>query len=634
MTASLPEVRHDSQEYIKCLGNEDWASVIIFSGHGTSKLIAGPTQCTTEGQTLLRRAIEREVRPIGTTVFSEPLELTFDTVKRLVGEDTVHNAVLFTDGCAVPTQWGVELEQQKAITIAHKLQHVGAVVSVIGYGFYYDHRFLTELMDAAGHSGVYRHISEIDDFGPAIEAIRAVFIDTTLIDVDLTFTPNAGRVLRVFKTTPELFMISNSGKVSARGLYQGKATFFVELSQPCKSVIVEGVVGKESIHETLGAASLSDESVTNFVRALGAYAFLNGDRETASELLAMTGDEGLAEKAASSYTDREQREMADLSRSFFREHKFIGTGLKPTGPSHCVLNVMRTLIEDQRNVVFLGKNGYKRSGELTHDPRVIHPPMRTLKVVGYRSHESRFNFSVLCVKDVKVLPEHGDGAPVDRKLWRTYNVILDANLWTSELEAVVSEETFNLLQDAGVISKVESYRPTKIYTINLRNLKMISGNWANPSTLGLVELLREEAELEAEQTALNAQRKATAPVGQVAEDEIYREQAAKVDAPMESYRARCAEVRLMKYKPQAYDCSKMTYEEADLRVKEVRQRLIVVRYVIRAITFAMEMTGSKAIPWDHGKVTQRGEYPKLEQTALYRGAQLKRVSWEEQFVCS
>ncbi len=637
MSGSIDEVRLDSQAYVAELDESDFVSVIIFSGHRTAKLIAGPTQCNTAGRKIISTAIQREVRLIGTTVFSEPLEMVLETVRRLSDKEMAHNAVLFTDGCAVPTNWSVAEEQRRALTVASKLRDFGAIVSVVGYGVYYDEKFLNLLMEKAGNAGVFRHISEIDDFAPAIQSIRDVFNRTLLVGVNLTFEVE-GQAGRVFRTTPEVSVCGTAGKVIARGLYNGKATLYIELPSSCKKIRLKGVVGGVSVSEEVTAGKLSDSDEADFVRVVASYSAITGQREHAAELFALfDDDEGIAEKVGSAYTERESREAGDYVRRYFRDRNHIGAGLKATGPNHCVLNVLRALLEDEGSTVYIPKGAYKRSGELTADPRVIHPPTRNLKAVGFTSNEKRFNFSLTCLKDIKVLPESGKGAPADAKIWRTYNVVLDGNLHLPELEATVSDDTFKLLQEAGVIEAGEKFSPTKIYTVNLRGLKLISSNWANPATLGLVDLLREEAELKAEQKALNARRKEL--VGKPEEEDvvegIYHEQAQKVEGlPTETYRAKCVELRLMGYKAKEYDCSKLVYAKADARVKAVRQRLRVVRYLIRAIIFAMETVGSKSIKWDSGKTTQRGEYPKLEQLSDYQGAELKKVTWEEECVCS
>ncbi|MBI4458048.1 VWA domain-containing protein [Candidatus Uhrbacteria bacterium] len=639
MGGNINDLKSDSQKYLSELGDNDFASVIVFSGHDRAKLIAGPTQCNHAGRELLKQAVEKEVRVMDTTVFSEPLVLTLQTVERLARKDMLHHAVLFTDGCAMPSRWSVDAEEQKAFSVVRALDEAGASVSVIGYGVHYNQDFMETLTEAAGYTGIYRHISDIEDFGPAIVSADEVFRDTRPVNFDLAIVPAKGPAGRVFKTTPELTSIGDGGHVRTRGAYQGKTTLFVELTQECDEFTIRGRMNGQKVEQTVKATALTPESAKSYAIAKAAYLYITGDSAGAVEILINAGADGLAEKAGSSYTPREKRETADEFRRMFRDRKHIGEGLKPKGPNHNVLNVLRALMEDEGNVVYLGKGAYKRSGEMTRDPRIIPSPLgKTMRVVGYRSHKARFNFSVQCVVDAKVLPENG-GPAEDKKLHRTFNIILDGNLHTPELEAVLTDKSFADLQSAGVIGAVEKHVPGKCYTLNLRNIKMISGNWSNPATLGLVKLMQEEAELKAEQTALNARIGATVPSGEDdgEEDEFHHGRAEKVQGvPVETYEAGCVEYRLMKYKAGSYAeaAAKMSHAQAGTRVKQVRQRLITVRYLKRAIIFAMEVTGSKAIAWDAGKGTQRGTYPKLEQNAAFQGASLKRVTWREQFACS
>ncbi|HSI20573.1 MAG TPA: vWA domain-containing protein [Verrucomicrobiae bacterium] len=636
MAPYISDLRVNAVQYIERLPEDEFVSLVIFSGHGSSKQIAGPTQANTSGREMLTRAIQNEVKVYGTTVFSEPLTKTVEAVERLAGSDTVHNAVLFTDGCPVPTKWSPEQERKLAFEVARTLRSMGTVVSTIAYGVYYDEVFITKLMEAAGNSGIFRHISEIDDFGDAITEIRDVFLKTVPVEADLTFTPNAGVAGNVYKTTPDLLMAGTAGKASTRGFLDGKANFFVELSQGATTLHVAGTLNGEPVDEMLEITALTAEDEADFVRVLGAYAFLTGDRERAAELLDKTQDAGLAERAGSSWTQRENRETADMFRQMFRNRKFIGGGLKPSGPNHCVLNAIRVLVEDPGNVVYIPKGAYKRSGVLKVDPNVIENPHgRTLKVTGLQSKDDRFNFSLKTQKDVKVLPE-GGGAPVDKKVWRNYNIILDGNLHLPELEATLSTESFTQLQEAGVIAEGEAYSPTRTYTLNLRNLKMISSAWANPRNLGLVNLLMEEAELEVEQTALNAHAKSFGATSTAREDDdVYIERGKTPEGIVpEMYSANCVEFRLMGYKTRTYDVSGLSLEEAKTRVQAVRQRLMHVRYLVRSITFAMEQTGSKVIPWGAPTTTSKGKTPKQEQHAEFGGAKLKRVTWTEECVCA
>src|SRR3989338_1338699 len=53
MAGSIADVSNDSQKYVAELPKKDYVSVIIFSGHGDSKCIAGPVQCTESGRKLM-----------------------------------------------------------------------------------------------------------------------------------------------------------------------------------------------------------------------------------------------------------------------------------------------------------------------------------------------------------------------------------------------------------------------------------------------------------------------------------------------------------------------------------------------------------------------------------------------------
>ncbi len=644
MAGVLSDLRDDLKGFMTELPEKEFASVVIFSGHGDARAIAGPTQCNTKGRSLLKAAIDNEVKVIGSTVFSEPLKVTLDTVKRLAGVEKFHNVVMLTDGCAVPTNWGVAEEQRRSVELAKQLSDDGASFSVVGYGNWYDATFIAQLMSAGRNMGIYRHISEIDSLKEVIRTIRDVSLGTVLVDVDLELALDKGSVSRILRCTPEI-AVTVGGNLRSNSLHGEQSRFFVELSGAPKKLKVSGNIGGQKVNENLAVDALTASDEADYVRLLAASMFVDGSYDSASAMFELVGDNGLAEKASSAHTDRERRETGDIVRGVFRDRSFIGNGLKPTGPSHCVLNALRQLVEDPEVTLYLPKGAYKRSGVLKRDPRVIENPLgRELKVIGFTSKEDRFNFSLKTEKWVKVKPEEG-GAPRDMKIYRTYNVILDGNLHITELLAQLSATSFTMLQAAGVIDNRETYDGTKTYTLNLRGLKMISPNWANPTIIGLVPLLKEEKELEAEQKALNARKKATVTSAILSEkkqdddeSDVYREKSELVTKGVvfETYQAPCCEIRLMSYKAKAYDaiCASMTYEAADARVKNVRRRLTAVRWIIRSIVYAMNSVGSKKIPWGAPEEKNYKGVKRMESIAVYDGSELKRVTWTETVECS
>ncbi len=639
MSGSIDDIRNDSQQYVNDLSSTDFVSVIIFSGHGTARRIAGPTQMNAIGKRLVSEAIKKHVRLIGTTVFSEPLLLALETAWDAAGEDLLHHAILFTDGNSVPTKWSVDTEKQKAIAQAINLGTSGAFLSCIGYGFYYDPTFLRELTGANGGSGVYLHISEIESFKDAIQAIKSVAEKIIPVAIELTVSGDKGAAARAYRTTPEVISVGSGGKIHLSALYENSAEIFVELSVAAKSARVECNVN--GVHVDVHTDTFTQNDQANFIRVLGIEAFVSGDLYSAEQMFEQTGDSALADNIGGAYSTRDVREAGNAVRAYFRDRKFIGSGLKATGPNHNVLNVLRCIIEDPQNVVTIPAGAYKRSGVAVSDPRVIDNPLgKTLQVVGYVSNQERFNFSLRTLKPVLVRPKGGTGRPTPMQVWRKFNLILDGNLRIPELLGSLGEPSFNELQAAGVVGSDQVWQQGKSYTLNFRHLKMTSPAWANPTTLRLIDLLKEEADLEVMQTALNARKKALGTAGmntqEDAEDSpVYRESAEPVKGlSLEYYDAPCCEYRLMGYKAKGFDASGLDFSEANRAVKEVRQKLIVVRFKLRAIVFSMEATKSRVIKWGSGKTTSLGKSPKLEQIASFQGATLKRVTWTEQHVCS
>ncbi len=637
MQGVIAQLKKDAKAFIQKLSVDEYVTVIIFSGHGQASIIAGPTATTEEGKGIVLALMEKHVRILGTTVFSEPLDRALETATSLPG--FIHSTSLFTDGCAVPTKWSEVEERRKSLEVAAKLGKFGALLSTIGYGNWYDAKFLSELVDAAGGAGIERHVNEVEDFATVVASIRDIVRSTAFVDLELSAEAGGASIGAAIRVTPQVRRVDAQGKVTLRGLHKGTTDLYIELTSAKALYLTASVRGKKT-ELKVTTDMLSDAEATDFVRAQAAHAAATGDTGAAAEMLAQTGDDGLADLIGNAYSDREQREAGDMARQFFADRKFIGAGLKPTGPSHNILNILRSLIEDERNAVYLPSGAYKRGGVLTADPRIIHDPSsRSLRVVGYKSEASRLNFSMQTLKDVKVLPESGDGPATTMQIHRTYNVIRDGNLVINSLEASVTKETFDELQAAGCIATDQTYRANKVYTLDFKGIKLVSPVWAQPKNLGLVNLLLEEARLEAVQTALNARKKALGkPAGTGADDDsgIYREKAVVVEGVVsEFYSASCMQIELYDYKAPAEDVSHAsTWEDADTQVKAVRQRLTTVRFLIRAITFAMHATKSRAISWGPLTAMPRTRTGKQQQLATFEGVQLRKIVWEEEIECS
>ncbi len=644
MSGSLESVKADTRQFVAELDDTDYVSIVVFSGHGRAALLSGPTRCDNIGKQLLDKVVRERVHIMDTTVFSEPLELVLDCLSRNRLPGMASQAVLFTDGCAVPTRWSVEMEQDKACTAAYHLREFGATVSGIGYGYHYDPVFSARLMLAGGSSGVFRHMSDVEDFSEVIRDIRSTFdrLDRSDIKLEVLLGGSGVAVTGVYRALPEVVQVSTNTRVASRGFYDGALTLYLDVTGQFDSANVQVMLDGNSKLLSPDARPLTPELQAECVRVTAAHLALTGHNAEAIELLEQTDDEAVAESLAEAYTERDRRTTADRIRRAFRHKRFIGAGLKPTGPNHCILNVLRALTEDPAVVLSIPAGAYKRGGQLTKDPRVVASPLgSTVRVVNYTSLKDRLNFSVVTQKDVKVRPVDDEGnilldaAPVSSVVHRTYNLVRDGELVMPVLYASMSEATFSELQVAGVIPASMVYQPDRSYELNFGDMKMVSSAWARPAGLRLADLLCEEADLMAEQTALNARAKALGKVPASGFDGgVYRERSQVVeDVEVEYYSVPIVEVRLMKYKA-AYvdDTAQLSLDETNTRLKAVQDRLRTVRWLARSIVFACHLTGWKTINW--GPPQKAVKSDKSEQLAMLDGHQLKLVTGCKQVAAS
>jgi hypothetical protein len=656
MAGNIDSVREDAQKVVAKLSNSDYLSVIIFSGHDTARLIVGPVKADRQGKTLLNKAIREQIQIMNTTVFSEPLKLALSHLQQNSLDGVVHQAILFTDGCAVPTRSTVQAEHNKAYKVARELAAAKVRLHTVGYGTWYDQRFLEHLHKSAGYSGIFRHIADIEDFDFAVLDILAVSTRMDFSDIDLEIMPSGAEVTSVYRSLPELLKLSDNGEVRVQGLFDGSLVYYLDVSKTFEAARITAAINGTTKELALKAKPFTPEEQLECVRITAAHLILDGkasNNSLALDLLRQTGDDAVVDNVAEAYTERERRVNSDRIRRAFRDKQFIGAGLKQSGPSHNVLNILRLLMEDDSVVISIPSGIYKRGGLLTRDPRIVNSPMgATVSVVGYTSHKERLNFSFVTEKAVKVRPvdEHGsiDNAaePEDRRVHRTYNLIRDGELVLPKFFASMSEYTFGQLQDAGVIAERIKYEPSKSYQLDLSHLKMVSSSWARPSLLRLGDLLREEKELEAEQSVLNASIKARESLDKtdivVPEygpgNRLYIEKSTvDKDAPQEHYEAPLVKVVLLKYNTKDVE-TRVQGEVKDLkadelitRVQQVRRRLRTVRWLARCIVFASHLTGWKSVRWGEAKTTR---FDKDEQLAQLGDNQLKLVTGKVNCVAS
>lgn len=336
---------------------------------------------------------------------------------------------------------------------------------------------------------------------------------------------------------------------------------------------------------------------------------------------------------------------------------FIGKGLKGLvkgSPNLNVLNIIRTLVEDEKCECYIPFE-YSKEKKTSTDPRIHFMPVESGKKINIKtiqSNKERFNFSITGEVDVYVEYE-GDNGSIDlvpKKIFRTYTIIRDGKLTIDYVIAKLSEETFNELRNANVlyyngveVPKEHNYVSEFLYKVKLTNIPLVSYAWAQPQQIGLYANLDEENILSNTLTEVNRIIKAFQSEGKVIvndnENSIYYNEpwlgeernGNKIECDCVTY-----EVKNENETNQEYIDIAMKGIDSAVRVKKTINKLLKdLRFIDRCIIMAIELSSTKGnFNWSEPKITGRTvltENRTTEVPGLGRMYELTRKSYKKMF---
>jgi len=280
--------------------------------------------------------------------------------------------------------------------------------------------------------------------------------------------------------------------------------------------------------------------------------------------------------------------------------KFIGEGLKREGQNFNVLNLMRALVEDEGTSVFLPVEEYEKKFFHTNDPKVhfVKKPSKATKIISQAEY---FNFSLQFMVPVKV--EQEDKGIIylkDKVIFRTYNIIRNAELLVKSIYGILSKEAFDTLKVLDILyyngAKVElnhEYCPDYNYKIILENVPLVSNCWANPEHMGLLPMMIEEAKITKQLSSYNAILKGMEKPADNDEDSIfYNEATSYVKSDKEKEEFNCIVYSIENLEDEILE-EINDYILLKGKIKELKARQTELRFLIRAMIFSIENTKNK-----------------------------------------
>lgn len=316
--------------------------------------------------------------------------------------------------------------------------------------------------------------------------------------------------------------------------------------------------------------------------------------------------------------------------------KWIGDGLNSDlahSTRNNVLNVVRALVEDHDSIVYIPDtymNGSKYRSSA--DPAVHFLPSecgKAVRVIGVQSNQERYNFSLICLVDVAVEFNNDDGT-VDiknKKVFRQYNIIRDGELTVDYLAAKLSKDSFDALKKIGVlfyngirVAVNHNWNRDYVYKVALKSFPLVSYNWAQPIRIGLIDLMDRENMLSSKLKVMKAVRKTYSVPNINVESEIYNEKTGEysVSDSYESKEVDCVVYSIKNLPEHVFSEDKIKseypgYFEIDSAISEINKDLRTVRFLIRAITFAIESTKQENYNWSEVAKVPRSKTKTFQQ---------------------
>jgi len=338
------------------------------------------------------------------------------------------------------------------------------------------------------------------------------------------------------------------------------------------------------------------------------------------------------------------------------EKQFIGKGIRGLvkgSPNANVINILRSLIEDENCICYIPLS-YSAEKKTTTDSRIHFNPIeagKTIAITAIQSNQERFNISVTGEVDVYVEFENEDGSIrlEPKKIFRTYTIIRDGQLTIDYIIAKLSEETFNDLRNAGVlyyngieVANNHSYVPDFLYKVKLNELPIISYAWAQPLQIGLYENMDMENKLSNTLKEVNKIIKKFKEEGQIipefSEDSIYyNEPYLGEERKGDKILCECVvyEIKNEDEVISEYINKCVNIIEASKVKKEINKKLRNLRFINRCVVFAIESSKTKGnYDWSEMvKIPRTKE--KYCQTTMVPGLgkmyELKRINYKKEF---
>lgn len=447
-----------------CVDDNNYVSLITYSGHKESEIIAKSVKCDAVSYKMSKifDIIEEKVQIKGVTVMSEPLEKSIELVKGLADVCDKHHIALFTDGCLVPWEWSHKTEENKCYDVADICSKENILLNAIGFGRWYDRRFLKELVGKTPN-GELAHIDDIADY------------PTTILNMVRKMNEEVSCKLPV--ENKELYFLNRNAFYEngscIRALNAKTSNIIVVLDEDYK---VDGKV----YHST---GDVNEDLFEDLLFSLGWNFIIEEDVEEAESIIAQTGDIAVYELVSNCFSFQEKNKvLTKLQKILYKEEpkfekgKKVITVLSEEDEPICLLEILHEILEDKDSSLVWSKDiAYKRTSQKQiskeDNIRFKYDDKSFFPINSISIGKDKLNIGVKVTYTGKSYDVDKEILELPCKIYRDYILILNGNINVPTIFAKLSNELFQKFAKENLIKSSKIEDGVTYFEIDLTKLK-------------------------------------------------------------------------------------------------------------------------------------------------------------------
>jgi len=501
MSREINGLIENVKETINCMGDNDYVSIIWFSGIGQYRTLIKGAKKDTNG---LFKLLDGIKSTIGLTCFSESIKEASEIVSELKALCPNFSITMFTDGYTVTDKWSSTEERTRVLNEITTLSNNILSFNTIGYGYYYDKEMLTQ-MSQLSQFGIYTHSDNIKDYSEIFkhnyEKINELVVEKIVMtadkDVDILYlTRNSSKLVK------EKLELNAIDKNKNQFVFIGDGDFNFKYND------------EEYNTADLEVSNLNEKTFKNICYVLSYENYYIGNRKEALNLLVNhTGDKGLIDEIRNAFTyDESSKFIKKLKRCAFKpKYRYkdgeVDSSYLPDPNHPCVMDILQILSEGHN--FYIPVKDYKRIGVKTTDSGNLFEKTKESRSLfsDFVYNKKHMNVSIRFVVEGKVkLNENAInmGLPneVNSQIFRNHTIIKDGNLNINKLPAIIDVNTLDRLTDLEEKWNLTLLEPQgNSFIINLDILPVINETYIKDSNNldTILSMVKNEKMKEAEQ---------------------------------------------------------------------------------------------------------------------------------------